>query len=344
MISLLGIRGAAILVVEDNQINQLVAREILEKEGFWVDIAENGAIAVEAIGKKQYDLVLMDLQMPVMDGYSATELIRQQGFHDLPIVALSADVSEGTIEGVEKAGMNYFLTKPINREELFTTFVKWIPPGNRLVKEVLNHKEEEMLNQFREKLKSFDIDSGLARVIGNQKLYFDILQKFKVNYQNVPDEIEHLVREEDSYGLKQLLHSIKGVTGNIGLIEIYETLQRLEKKVQSDIHFVTREEILVIQHKMEAAILEIEQLTRRNSGDEQLFSLTELLEHLEELRRLLDDYDTRAEYKMKEVKTTLIHFGQSSEANKMETAMGNYDMELAYLVCNMIIETLKTGV
>lgn len=126
------IRGAHILLVEDNEINQQVAKELLELEGFWVDVAENGRAAINNILQKQYDVVLMDLQMPVMDGYEATKLLRAEyKFTDLPIIALSADAMSGTKSATRKAGMNDYISKPIEKKELFLKLVKWITPGER---------------------------------------------------------------------------------------------------------------------------------------------------------------------------------------------------------------------
>ena len=130
------IRGARILLVEDNDINQQVAVELLQKEGFFMDVADNGKIAVEKVNDslkgEAYDVVLMDLQMPVMDGYTSTKEIRKDSrFKDLPIIAITADAMSGVRDKMLDVGMNDYITKPINLYELFSTLVKWIKPGER---------------------------------------------------------------------------------------------------------------------------------------------------------------------------------------------------------------------
>ncbi|MDR1035176.1 MAG: PAS domain-containing protein [Deltaproteobacteria bacterium] len=122
------IRGARILLVEDNEVNQLVASKILGNAGFTVTIAPDGAKAVDIVQKEPFDLVLMDIQMPVMDGLTATRAIRDLGFDRLPIVAMTAHAMSSDRELSLKAGMNDHVNKPINVNELFQALAKWIPP------------------------------------------------------------------------------------------------------------------------------------------------------------------------------------------------------------------------
>ncbi|MDR2388087.1 MAG: response regulator [Deltaproteobacteria bacterium] len=124
------IKGAKILLAEDNELNQLVATKILNNAGFIVEVAANGREAVEKVQAKNYDLVLMDIQMPEMDGLTASETIRRlPGFEDLPIVAMTAHAMSGDKEASLAAGMNDHVTKPINVKELFKALSRWIDPG-----------------------------------------------------------------------------------------------------------------------------------------------------------------------------------------------------------------------
>ena len=120
-------RGVSILLTEDNKINQLVATELLKSQGFLVDVAENGKMAVQMVHEKDYDLVLMDIQMPEMDGWQATRLIRQEKrFADLPILAMTANAMAGDRELCLEAGMNDHIAKPILPSNLYRTLIKWI--------------------------------------------------------------------------------------------------------------------------------------------------------------------------------------------------------------------------
>ena len=117
-----------ILLVEDNQVNQLVASSLLKKLGHRVDHAENGRRALEALQNKAYDLVLMDCQMPVMDGYEATRAIRQNPqWQTLPVIAVTANVMQGDREDCLASGMNDYITKPYNRDELRAVIARWAP-------------------------------------------------------------------------------------------------------------------------------------------------------------------------------------------------------------------------
>lgn len=122
------VQALSILLVEDNQVNQLVASSLLKKLGHRVDLAENGEKAIEALEQHSYDLVLMDCQMPVMDGYETTRRIRQRPqWRDLPIIAVTANVMTGDRDSCLRAGMNDYITKPYKREALQDTIKRWAP-------------------------------------------------------------------------------------------------------------------------------------------------------------------------------------------------------------------------
>ncbi len=119
--------GAKVLLAEDNEVNQLVASRILKNAGLVVEIAGNGREAIEMLQKKKYDLVLMDIQMPEMDGITATKKIREMPqFKNLPILAMTAHAMSGDRELSLKAGMNDHINKPINLQELFSSLAKWL--------------------------------------------------------------------------------------------------------------------------------------------------------------------------------------------------------------------------
>ena len=136
--ALKGIRGARILLAEDNEINQQVAREILEQAALVVEIANNGLEAVEMAQKNPYDAILMDIQMPEMNGFEATKAIRElkdpetgdpHTASGLPIIAMTAHAMAGDREKSIEGGMNDHVVKPIDPDALFSALVKWIKPG-----------------------------------------------------------------------------------------------------------------------------------------------------------------------------------------------------------------------
>jgi len=118
-----------VLLAEDNIINRLIARELLTNAGLVVEQAENGAIALELASQQPWDLILMDMQMPVMDGYAATRALREQPqWRDLPVIAMTANALVGDRDKVLAAGMNDHIAKPIKIDQMFATLARWIRP------------------------------------------------------------------------------------------------------------------------------------------------------------------------------------------------------------------------
>jgi CheY-like chemotaxis protein len=230
-----GIQGARVLLVEDNEINQQVAKEILEGGGLNVALANNGQEAVEAVKESEYDAVLMDVQMPVMDGYEATHAIRKgKRFKGLPIIAMTAHAMAGDREKSLEAGMNDHVSKPIDPMELYRTLEKWIgrspgevSGGERGKEEVAETAPAEDTAKFPE-LDGINVNEGLKRLLGNKKTYRRILLKFREDFQDAAGTIKGLVTEEkyDEAGI--LAHSLKGAGGNIGAEKLQGAAEALE--------------------------------------------------------------------------------------------------------------------
>jgi len=228
------IRGSKLLLVEDNAINQQVARETLEQEGFFVEIADDGKIAIEKMYERNdYDLILMDLQMPVMDGYEATEEIRKDDrFDNVPIVAMTADAMTGVQEQVKKIGMNGYVTKPINQKELWKTLTRWIEPGDRNLPEgyAVDEKREETLS-FPE-IDGIDTESGLKRVGNNSRLYKNLLKQLIDDYSDVTKKISDLSEEGRTEEAIREAHSVKGVSANLGAEGLQNQMIDIEQKLK----------------------------------------------------------------------------------------------------------------
>ena len=227
------IQGVQILLVEDNLINQLVAQEILEEAGLVVTIAGHGGEAVSLVREKKFDAVLMDVQMPVMDGYQATREIRKDPrFRELPIIAMTAHAMTGDKEKSLEAGMNYHVTKPINPKELFSTLLIWIKPGERPVSDdIITTKKQKIAEKDLHPLKDMpgiEVKKGLARVRDNRVLYKNLLAKFHRDYADATSRIKDAVDNHDSEQFRHLVHTIKGVSGNIGAADLERAASDLE--------------------------------------------------------------------------------------------------------------------
>jgi len=233
-----GIQGAHLLLVEDNEINQQVAQEILEDAGLKVSIANDGQEAVDMVAKDSYDAVLMDIQMPVMDGFEATRTIRQnERFKDLPIIAMTASAMTQDREDALTAGMNDHVAKPIDVKALFGVLSNFIksrpggsPPEQPAAKQATPAPTEE--TPLPDSLPGISIKAGLGRVNNKESLYRKILKKFYTDYENVTAEIRGALQAEDAEMARRLAHTVKGVAGNIGANDLQTIAGELEAAIK----------------------------------------------------------------------------------------------------------------
>jgi PAS domain S-box-containing protein len=229
------IRGAKVLLAEDNEINQQVAQEILEGAGLMVSLANNGKEAVQKLKVESFDAVLMDIQMPVMEGFEATRKIRRKKrFKDLPIIAMTAHAMVGDREKSLEAGMNDHVTKPIDPEELISALARWIKPGVREISEDrcnLVSSEEEVETILPAELPGISILSGLSRAGGNKELYVKLLCKFRQGQKNAVSEIRAALQSGDWGTAGRLAHTVKGVSGNLGAERLYRAAAELETAI-----------------------------------------------------------------------------------------------------------------
>ncbi len=247
-IDLSRIAGASILLVEDNEINQQVAQEILEGAGLKVTLAGDGLEGLDAVKSDKYDAVLMDVQMPVMDGYAATKAIRewensigadnQPDYASLPIIAMTAHAMAGDLDKSLEAGMNAHVTKPINPDDLFTVLQEWIvadriiPEGNSALEssEVVVTQVDDVLPEM---LKGFDISEGLGRLQGNRTLYRKLILKFADSCREGIDQIQAAIKTRNYSEILQLAHNIKGSAGNLGAKGVQAAAMSLEHLIKN---------------------------------------------------------------------------------------------------------------
>lgn len=224
------VRGAKILLVEDNLINQQVALELLESEGFIVDIADNGRVAIEKNQSSSYDIILMDLQMPVLGGYDAAREIRRE-YKTLPIIAMTADAMSGVREAVIDAGMNDYITKPIDTVELWMTLNRWIEHRVRdLPKE--NYKREDKIKL--PEIDGINMPEVLERVGYNTSLFIKLLKQFIEDYREFDNDIRKLMNRDNKNEAEVYIHTLKGVSGNLGLTEIHNLAIKLEEVIHTN--------------------------------------------------------------------------------------------------------------
>jgi two-component system sensor histidine kinase/response regulator len=248
------IKGASILLVEDNEFNQQIANELLTDAGFKVDIAADGRISLEMLSKRLYDIVLMDMQMPVMDGVTATREIRKDArFKELPILAMTANVMEADVKKCRDAGMQDHIGKPIDPDEMFGKLLKWMKPlknkettatdpvkGREEVREpseappveTKKKKPKPAKKDDLPEIPGLDTNLGLKRVMGKKAFYIDMLRKYVDNQGDAPEQIRRSLDANDDATAERQAHTAKGVSGNIGAAELQAMAAALEKAIK----------------------------------------------------------------------------------------------------------------
>lgn len=233
------IAGARILLVEDNEINQQVATELLEQAGLVVDLANNGVEGVRMVAQTDYDVVLMDIQMPEMDGFEAARRIRANeapSVEPLPIIAMTAHAMAGDREKSLAAGMNDHVAKPIDPDQLFRTLLKWIKPRSPATGAIPTPPEPPQKPDvffIENHWPGLNIRSGLAKVGGNSKLYHRLLFQFRQNHSGAADEIGQALSNGDLPLAARLAHTIKGVAGNLGADDLARAAAELERDLKA---------------------------------------------------------------------------------------------------------------
>jgi PAS domain S-box-containing protein len=220
------LRGARVLLVEDNAVNQELARTLLGSAGIVVTVVEDGQQAIDILRHETFDGVLMDCQMPILDGYTATALLRRQhGLHDLPIIAMTANAMVGDREKALAAGMNEQIGKPIKVDEMFATLARWItpqpPPG----------PSSASSNTQRDTTMSFpgiDVTTWINSGMGDMELYRRLLGMFVQDQQSFPAPFEAALAAADIATARRLAHSLKSLAATLGAHGVEHAASALE--------------------------------------------------------------------------------------------------------------------
>ncbi len=189
-------------------------------------------------GKYEYDAILMDIQMPVMNGFEATQQIRKFKSHvrNIPIIAMTAHAMAGDQEKSLAAGLNDHVTKPIDSETLFKALLKWIEPGKRDIPDPLRKTANDTGKKVKSKLpQSFagiDIKNGLSRVNGNEELYINLLVKFSKMCHGTRNQIADALEKNDMELGTRLAHTLKSVAGNLGARELQDAATDVETAIK----------------------------------------------------------------------------------------------------------------
>jgi two-component system sensor histidine kinase/response regulator len=269
------LRGMRVLLVEDNDMNRQVAQELMKAAGISVAVAGNGAQAVkilsESIGPAPFDIVLMDLQMPEMDGYTATRRLRADPrFENLPIIAMTAHAMVEERKRCLDAGMNDHLAKPIDPSTMFSTLKRWtnyvVKSGYPHIPEITPSPEENGADLIIPELPGIDTDSGLRRVVGNRRLYRDLLVQFANTYANTSETVTKCLAGGEFTEASNLLHNLKGLAGSLGISEVMNRVGNIEKSLRIGI-YPDPGELASFHVVLEAALQTIRQFITEGNRD-----------------------------------------------------------------------------
>jgi PAS domain S-box-containing protein len=241
--------GIRVLLVEDNEVNQQVATELLESAGAIVTIANHGGEAVKLLIEDakvdSFDVILMDLQMPVMDGFIATGLVRNDPrFQKLPIIAMTAHALVEERQRCLDAGMNDHVSKPIDLDALFNTLLRWVKAKPKPAPEPQTRSSKGAVEVFLPPIAGIDVEDGLARVAGNRLLYHDLLSQFAAKQVDAAAQISDALAIGDQQFAERIAHTVKGVAGNLGMAGVQSAAEKLEKAVrerQDSIHVLLKQ-------------------------------------------------------------------------------------------------------
>lgn len=331
------LKGIRVLVAEDNPTNQEIALAILESAGIFVEIAKNGKEAVEAVHRSHFNAVLMDIQMPEMDGYEATKIIRQDSrFTSIPIIAMTAHAMKGDEEKCLEAGMDGYISKPINQERLF--YIIWKSMGRQ---EPISAKEPEAVSEetvvaeageLPDRLPGINIKDALKMLNIDKDIFKGILIKFLGSNKDTMSKIRSAFESEDWESLMQSAHSLKGSSANIGANDLQEAAYELEKASKDG---VVKPPALFLIEKVEAALKQVQESLQslvdiskvESSHGKKISADPEQLRPL--LKQLAEALDLAEPEEIKKHVEALRKHLATSVFQDLENLINNYDYEKA---------------
>ena len=338
------LRGARVLLVEDNELNQELALELLSNNGIIASLAENGEEALMILAEESFDGVLMDCQMPVMDGYSATRLIRQHPeWGDVPVLAMTANAMAGDREKALEAGMNDHIAKPINVREMFTTMARWIKPSAELddlepPPPTVEQEEVEI-----PELDGIDVAAGLATAQGSAKLYRRLLIKYRDSEGDFERRFQ--AARGDAETATRLAHTLKGVSANVAAVGVREAAEALESACREERGGGEIDRLLAEVVNRLNPVIEVLKGLDANSGVDS--AATGELDRprmetlLQQLRELLEEDDTDAAEVIETLEPLLVGTPHAERLEAVASAVDEYDFEEALEALDVLIAALK---
>ncbi len=345
-----------ILLAEDNSINQMVAVEMLQGIGFMVDVAANGRQAVTKVFRQSYHAVLMDIQMPEMDGLEASRIIRSNpAFKHLPIIAMTAGAMKGDRGKCLAAGMNDYVIKPIDGRQLLDCLKKWIPALQELQEHPMPAEHEFPDEPPPPARAVLDINAGVQRLGGKQELYVKLLHDFVAQYGESAGLISRALNSNDPSTARTLLHTIGGVGGNLGALKLREAATRIEtelaepsnEKVTIQLQALLEEFRLALEDVKRAAAAMPNMKTENapTAAPDQAESWPLLLQQCERLKTLLQGSSFQALSFCSEIRNKLWeNHDLQPDLRLLEKQVEQFDFAQAVVTISSLIEKMKSNI
>lgn len=336
------LKDSKVLLVEDNDINLELAIELLRDVGIEPDFARNGLEGWAKVKENTYDCVLMDIQMPEMDGLTATRKIREEErFKSLPILAMTAHAMKGEREKSLSAGMNDHITKPIDPHILYNALIKYIKgeaTASSAAEFAMQNTTADGDGPFH--IEGVDVVNGLKRVAGKQDLYYKLLKTFVDNYTGATAKAQKFVVEKNVSELAALLHTIAGVSGNIGITEIYELahpisseLKTLSQEANPTLNSSHLQKTIAVFTKLEKQLPIIEKFIKANAKIATAtteISDDELIERLAALEKAIEDNDMQAGELCEEmISKFTLNEEMKSKLTEIQKALNEFEFDTA---------------
>jgi PAS domain S-box-containing protein len=351
------LKGFRVLLVDDNSINRKVAEGMLGGFGLIVHTAENGKAAVDAVSEQSYDAVLMDIQMPVMNGITAARLIRSNPLlKDLPIIAMTASAMKRDRDSALAAGMNDFISKPVETEKLFSVLSNWIKSGGTDKK---SQTYSYIAAEFREtsptagdlnSLIGIDPNDCLKRLNNNRALFMDLLSDFASEFRDVVRNIEKELDDGNLETARRIAHTLKGVSGNLSAVELYRKASEAENALRGNERTIIDEKLSELEKSIKPIMSSIAVTLKEensspakdNAHPDQYCETTqeELMDLLKKLQNYINERDPEAEEYLRSISWKFREPEKNKDMERIKTCLGSFDFDGA----KQFLAQIMTGI
>lgn len=347
------LQNTHVLVVEDNELNQELAIQLLNINSITADLAVNGEEALKYLAQNNhYDCVLMDCQMPVMDGYTATKIIREKYGKSLPIIATTANVMKADKEKAIAAGMDDFIQKPINVKYMMEVLSRWVKPSTSASQEVQSDAQPEAQSDANselqpklkpsEKIKANHLDSekAIKMLDGNSDLYLQLIKRFKESFKNSTKELHQLI-DEDLETATRLAHTIKGTAATIATTSLHQIAAQIEQDLNNGLLADSKSHLDALQTALEGVFSDIDILLAEShdiASNTSPLSDNQKNEIIQTLREHLESFDAKAESTFALLRDSVKNEDEILAMDSLSKAINQYDFEKALIELNLLFK------